>query len=95
MCRKLLEKYIGTLEKYIGTLEKYVGRFFNKIHLFLSIQFSGGERFQRGRGIGGLLKLAKGLFKPVIENIGKAMRSNTGQVIGNVLKDQAINTAKT
>ena len=60
----------------------------------MSIQFSGGERFQRGRGIGGLLRLAKGLFKPVIESIGKAMRSNTGQAIGNALKDQAINTAK-
>merc|ERR1711954_629738 len=53
-----------------------------------------GERFQRGRGLRGLLKLAKGLFKPVMESIGKAMRSNTGQAIGNALKDQAINTAK-
>ena len=35
-----------------------------------------------------------GLFKPVIESIGKAMISNTGQAIGNALKDQAINTAK-
>ena len=60
----------------------------------MSIQFSGGERFQRGRGIGGLLKLAKGLFKPVKESIGRAMRSNTGQAIGNALKDQAINTTK-
>ena len=60
----------------------------------MSIWFCGGERFQRGRGIGGLLRLAKGLFKPVIESIGKAMRSNTGQAIGNALKDQAINTAK-
>ena len=60
----------------------------------MSLHFSGGERFQRGRGIGGLLRLAKGLFKPVIESIGKAMRSNTGQAIGNALKDQAINTAK-
>ena len=60
----------------------------------MSIRFSGGETFQRERGIGGLLRLAKGLFKPVIESIGKAMRSNTGQAIGNALKDQAINTAK-
>ena len=60
----------------------------------MSIQFSGGERFQRGRGIGGLLRLAKGLFKPVIESIGKAMRSNTGQAIGSALKEQAINSAK-
>ena len=60
----------------------------------MSIWFSGGERFQRGRGIGGLLRLAKGLFKPVIESIGKAMRSNTGQSIGNAIKDQSIKTAK-
>ena len=60
----------------------------------MSIRFSGGERFQGGRGIGGLLRLAKGLFKPVIESIGRAMRSNTGKVLGNALKDQAIHTAK-
>ena len=49
----------------------------------MSIGISGGERFQRGRGIGGLLRLAKGLFKPVIESLGKAMISNTGKAIGN------------
>ena len=37
----------------------------------MSIRFSGGERFQRGRGIGGLLRLAKGLFKPVIKLLVK------------------------
>ena len=60
----------------------------------MSIRFSGGERFQRGRGIGGLLQLAKGLFKPAIESIGRVVRSNTGQAIGNALKNQAIDTAK-
>ena len=60
----------------------------------MSIQFSGGERFQRGRGIGELLRLGKVLFKPVIESIGKAMRSNTGQAIGNALKNQARDTSK-
>ena len=60
----------------------------------MSIRFSGGERFQRGRGIGGLLRLAKGLFKPAIESIGRVVRSNTGQAIGNALKNQAIDTAK-
>ena len=58
------------------------------------IGFSGGERFQRGRGIGGLLRFAKGLFKPVVESIGNAMRSNNGQAIGNAPNDWAINTAK-
>ena len=60
----------------------------------MSIWFSGGERFQRGRGIRGLLRLAEGLFQLLIESIGKAMRSDTGQAIGNALKNQAINTAK-
>ena len=58
------------------------------------IRFSGGERFQRGRGIGGLLQLAKGLFKPAIESIGRVVKSNTGKAIGNALKNQAIDTAK-
>ena len=60
----------------------------------MSIRFSGGERFQRGRGIGWLLRLAEGLFKPAIESIGRVVRSNTGQAIGNALKNQAIDTAK-
>ena len=58
----------------------------------MSIRFSGGERFQRGRGIGGLLRLAKGLFKPVIQTIGKVAKSNTGKAIGRALKKQAIST---
>ena len=58
----------------------------------MSIRFSGGERFQRGRGIGGLLRLAKGLFKPAIQTISKAVKSNTGKAIGRALKDQAIST---
>ena len=59
----------------------------------MSIRFSGGERFQRGRGIGGLLRLAKGLFKPAIETIGRVVKSNTGKAVGRVLKKQAIETA--
>ena len=59
----------------------------------MSIRFSGGERFQRGRGIGGLLRLAKGLFKPAMETIGRVVKSNTGKAVGRVLKKQAIETA--
>ena len=59
-----------------------------------TIRFSGGERYQRGRGIGGLLRLANGLFKPAIESIGRVVKSNTGKAIGNALKNQAIDTAK-
>ena len=59
----------------------------------MSIQFSHGGRFQRGKGIGGLLILAEGLFKPVLQTIGKAAKSNTGKVIGGALKNQAIESA--
>ena len=59
----------------------------------MSIRFSHGGRFQRERGIGGLLRLAKGLFKPVIQTIGKAAKSNTGKAVGRALKNQAIESA--
>jgi len=60
----------------------------------MSLRFRGGDRFQRGRGIGGLLRFAKGLFRPVMQTIGKAVKSNTGRAIGSALKTQAIDTAK-
>ena len=56
----------------------------------MSIRFSGGDRFQRGRGIGGLLRIAKNLFQPLVRTIGKAVNSNTGRAIGKALKEQAI-----
>ena len=56
----------------------------------MSIRFSGGHRFQRGRGIGGLLRIAKNLFQPLVRTIGKAVNSNTGRAIGKALKEQAI-----
>ena len=71
-----------------------------------TIRFSGGERYQRGRGIGGLLRLAQGLFKPVMQTLGRvvkssagkaignAIKSNTGRAIGRALKNQAIDSAK-
>ena len=47
----------------------------------MSIRFSGGDRFQRGRGIGGLLRIAKNLFQPMVRTIGKAVNSNTRRAI--------------
>ena len=58
----------------------------------MSLRFRGGDRFQRGRGIGGLFRIAKGLFKPLMGTIGRALKSNTGRAIGRALKDQAIST---
>ena len=60
----------------------------------MGIQFYGGERIQKGRGIGGLLRLLKSVFMPAVKTVGKsvmkAAKSNTGKLIGNALKEQAI-----
>ena len=56
----------------------------------MSIRFSGGDRFQRGRGIGGILRIAKNLFQPIIKTIGRAVKSNTGKAIGKAIKEQVI-----
>ena len=37
----------------------------------MTIRFRGGERLQRGRGIGGLLRLVKSVFSPLVKSFGK------------------------
>ena len=59
----------------------------------MSLRFRGGERLQRGRGIGGLLLLVKSVFSPLVKTVAKAAKSNTGKALGNVLKEQAISSA--
>ena len=59
----------------------------------MSLRFKGGERLQRGRGIGGLLRLVKSVFSPLVKTVAKAAKSNTGKALGNVLKEQAISSA--
>lgn len=56
----------------------------------MSLRFRGGERLQRGRGIGGLLRLAKGLFSPLAKTIKRAVTSNTGKAIGKAVKNQLV-----
>ena len=60
----------------------------------MSLRFRGGERLQRGRGIGGLLRIVKSLFSPLVKSAGKtivkAAASNTGKKVLSTLKDQAI-----
>ena len=60
----------------------------------MGIQFYGGERIQKGRGIGGLLRLLKSVFMPAVKSVGKtvlrAAKSDTGKMIGRALKEQAI-----
>ena len=62
----------------------------------MSLRFRGGVRLQRGRGIGGLLRLVKSLFTPLVKSAGKsivkAATSNTGKAVLNSIKDQAIDS---
>ena len=62
----------------------------------MSLRFKGGERLQRGRGIGGLLRLVKSVFSPLIKSAGKtvvkAVTSDSGKSFMNSLKDQAIDS---
>ena len=58
----------------------------------MSLRFRGGYRFQRGRGIGVLFRIAKSLFKSIMGTIGRAVKSNTGRAIGKSLKEQGISS---
>ena len=65
----------------------------------MSLRFVVGEHLQRGRGIGGILRLMKSVFSPVAKSVGKkvvsAIKSSSGKKILNVLKDQAIDSSMT
>ena len=60
----------------------------------MSLKFVGGERIQRGRGLGGILRMIKSLFTPVLKSVGKnvvkAATSNTAKSIAKTLGEQAI-----
>ena len=60
----------------------------------MMVRFKGGELLQQGRGIGGLLRLVKSVFKPLIRTAGKtivkAAKSDVGKQVLKNLKDQAI-----
>lgn len=63
----------------------------------MPLKFDGGQRFQRGRGIGGIFRFLKSIFSPFVKTIGKtavkAIKSDTGKLIANRVKDQAIESA--
>ena len=63
----------------------------------MSIRFRGGESLQRGRGIGGLLRLVKSVFSPLVKSFGttalKAVTSKTGKKVLESIKDQALSSA--
>ena len=60
----------------------------------MSLKFRGGERYQRGRGIGGFFKTIINAFKPLFKSAGtsiaKAATSRSGKMLGKALKDQAL-----
>ena len=49
--------------------------------------FHGGERLQRGRGIGGLLRIASKLFRPMGTLTAKALKSQTRKKIIEAVKN--------
>ena len=63
----------------------------------MSLRFRGGEKIQRGRGIGGLLRSIGSFFKPMARALGttamKVARSDAGKIAGNALKEQAVQSA--
>ncbi len=70
----------------------------------MSVRFVGSERLQRGRGIGGLLRLAGSVFKPLLSKAGsvaakavktasKIAKSKASQKAMKALKEQAIDSS--
>ena len=59
----------------------------------MGLNFMGGERIQRGRGIGGLLRVASKLFTPISKLAKKALRSDPGKRILNAVKEQAVDSS--
>ena len=59
----------------------------------MGVYFDGGNRLQRGSGVGGWLKLASRLFSPFARVAKKAIESNTGRKIVNAVKEQAIDSS--
>lgn len=63
----------------------------------MSLRFRGGERLQRGRGVGGILRLIRSIFSPVVRSLGrtavKAATSGAAKTVGKALKEQAISSA--
>ena len=59
----------------------------------MSRRFIGGDRLQRGRGVGGILRIASRLLSPIAKVVKSALQSDTGRKIGNAVKQQAIESS--
>lgn len=55
--------------------------------------FKGGERIQKGKGIGGWLRLATKLFTPLKNVAQKVLSSKTGKKVISSVKNQAIDSS--
>ena len=56
----------------------------------MALKFKGGERLQRGCGIGGLLRLAKGLFSPIVKTAKRAITYKAAKAAGNAIANQLV-----
>ena len=59
----------------------------------MGLYFLGGERIQRGKGIGGLLRIASKLFSPVSTLAKNVLKSDKGRKIINAVKEQAVDSS--
>ena len=59
----------------------------------MGLYFVGGERMQKGKGIGGVLRFASKLFLPISRVAKKAIQSNTGKKLVDAVKEQAIDSS--
>lgn len=59
----------------------------------MSRRFIGGDRIQRGRGVGGILRIASRLLSPIAKVVKSALQTDTGRKIGNAVKQQAIESS--
>ena len=59
----------------------------------MGLYFLGGERIQRGKGIGGLLRIASKLFSPVSTLAKNVLKSDKGRQIINAVKNQAVDSS--
>lgn len=59
----------------------------------MGLYFVGGERLQKGKGIGGLMRFASKLFLPISRVAKKAIQSNAGKKIVDAVKEQAIDSS--
>ena len=59
----------------------------------MGLYFTGSDRIQRGRGIGGLLKIASKLFAPLASFTKKALTSKVGEKVVKAVKKQAIDSS--